>query len=387
MRSESKMKLANRNAFLIVGCLESAWAPMVPFVKKGFNLDEAQLGLLLLCTGLGSLLALPLAGPMCKRYGAKRTIYANGVMLALTLGVVAANIHLWVTALMLVLFGMCTVQIDVAANVNGITLEEEFHKPMMSGFHGGYSLGTLLGAAAMSLMLTTGMPILPAAILVLVATLAYFFWGCRELLRKGELDTAPHPDAARKTRHRLRIPPLVLLVGLICFVLYSAEGAVMSWSAVFVNQERGVDLRYAGYFFTAFAVCMTVMRLGGNKLVKRFGAPRIVIGGSVLVAVGFLMVAFIPHILGTVLGFALIGIGEANIVPQLVSYAGRIRGMAVQTTISVITALGYSGILLGPVVIGFCAHAYGLPITFAGIGVVVVFVIFMIRYLYSKAPR
>lgn len=385
MRSESKMKLANRNAFLIVGCLESAWAPMVPFVKKGFNLDEAQLGLLLLCTGLGSVLALPLAGPMCKRYGAKRTIYANGVMLALCLGIVAANIHLWVTAVMLVLFGMCTVQIDVAANVNGITLEEEFRKPMMSGFHGGYSLGTLLGAAAMSLMLTTGMAILPAANVVLVATLGYFFWSCRELLRKGELDTTPHPDTAHQSRHRFRIPPLVLVVGLVCFVLYSAEGAVMSWSAVFVNQERGVDMRYAGYFFTAFAVCMTVMRLSGNKLVNLFSTRRIVVYGSVIVAVGFFLVALVPHILGTVVGFALIGIGEANIVPQLVSYAGRIRGMAVQTTISIITALGYSGILLGPVVIGFCAHAYGLPTTFASIGVVVVFTFFLIRYLYSKA--
>lgn len=387
IHSESKMKLANRNAFLIIGAMEASWAPMVPYVKQGFHLDEAQLGLLLLCTGLGSVLALPLAGPMCNRYGAKRTIYASGVLLGGALALVAANINLWMTAFMLVVFGMCTVTIDVAANVNGVTLEERFKKPMMSGFHGGYSLGTLIGAASMSMLLTMGIEILPAALMVLSVTLAYFFWGCQELLRKGELGTGAQNEQKAQSKLRFYIPPLVLLVGISCFVLYSSEGAVMSWSAVFVHQERGVDLRFAGFFYTAFAICMTVMRLGGNKLVKRFGARRIVVYGSVLVALGLLMVAFVPSLLVAIVGFALIDIGAANIVPQLMSYAGHIKGMSVQNIISVITALGYSGILLGPVIIGFCANKYGLPITFAGIGVVVALITGIIRYLYTKGEN
>lgn len=378
------MKLANRNALLIVGCLESAWAPMVPYVKRGFELNEGQLGMLLLCTGLGSVVALPIAGPMCKRFGAKRTVYANGTLLALSLAVVVMNISLWLTALMLVMFGMCTVQIDVAANVNGITLEERFGKNMMSGFHGGYSLGTLLGAGFMSLLLTVGMGILSAALLVLTCALAYFFYGCRALLAKGELDTSPHPADKSAPHQGFYIPPLVIIVGVVCFVLYSSEGAVMSWSAVFVNQERGINMRYAGYFFTVFAVCMTAMRLCGNKLVNRYGARRIVIYGSALVAAGFMLVALVPCIAATTVGFAAIGIGEANIVPQMVSYAGRIRGMAVQNTISIITALGYSGILIGPMIIGFCAHTCGLPATFAGIGVIVGITVFVIKYLFSK---
>ena len=356
------------------------------FVQRttGFGFGIFIMTMLLLCTGLGSVLALPMAGPICSRYGAKRTIYANGVLLALALALVAANINLWATAFMLVVFGMCTVQIDVAANVNGVALEEQFQKPMMSGFHGGYSLGTLLGAASMSLLLTMGIGVLPAALVVLAGSLAYFFWGCQELLRKGELKADSPSEQATTPKHRLYIPPLALLVGIVCFVLYSSEGAVMSWSAVFVNQERGVDLRYAGFFYTAFAICMTVMRLSGNKLVKRFGARRIVVYGSVLVAVGLLLVAFVPSLLVTIFGFALIGIGAANIVPQLMSYAGHIKGMTVQNTISVITALGYSGILLGPVVIGFCANRYGQPATFAGIGIVVALITGIIRFLYTR---
>jgi len=181
MYSEDKKKLANRNAFLIIGSLEATWAPMVPYVKRGFELNEAQLGMLLLCTGLGSVMALPLAGLVCKRYGAKNTIYVNGVAMVTALALVASNINLWLTALMLVLFGICTVQIDVAANVNGITLEETYKKNLMSGFHGGYSLGTLLGAGFMSILLTVGLGILPAALVVLFCTMAYFYGGCKAL--------------------------------------------------------------------------------------------------------------------------------------------------------------------------------------------------------------
>lgn len=385
--TEGRMRLANRDAFLIIGCLEAAWAPMVPYVKRGFHLNEAQLGLLLLCTGLGSLLALPVAGPMCKRYGAKRTIYANAVVMATALALVATNAHLWLTAPLLVVFGMCTVQIDVAANVNGVTLEERYHKNMMSGFHGGYSLGTLIGAGLMSVLLTLGLGLLPAALVVLSFSMGYFFYGCRGLLRRGELDTAAHPAEAGRRHRRFYVPPLVLLVGMVCFVMYSSEGSVMSWSAVFVNQERGVDLRYAGYFYTAFAVCMTTMRLAGNRIVSRFGAPRVVVGGSLLVAAGFLVTGLVPSLVATVAGFAAIGIGAANIVPQLVSYAGKLRGMAVQNIISVITAIGYSGVLLGPVIIGFCAQHFGLPATFAGIGIAVGLTFFATRYLFARGAK
>lgn len=380
--TERKMREANRDAFLIIGCIEASWAPMVPYVKRAFCLDEAQLGLLLLCTGFGSLLALPMAGVLCKRYGAKIVTYANALLLATTLVVVATNINVWLTAIMLIIFGCCTVQIDVAANVNGVTLEENFKKNMMSGFHGGYSLGTLIGAASMSLLLTMGVGLLPASIVILACSLSYFFWGCRGLLGKGELDTTKHPADTPTAHRKLYIPPLVLVVGMVCFVFYSSEGAVMSWSAVFVNQERGVDLRYAGYFYTAFAVAMTTMRLLGNSLVNRFGARRVVVYGASLVTIGFLVVALVPSVIATAIGFAITGIGAANVVPQIVSYAGRIKGMAIQNTISIITALGYSGSLLGPVIIGFCANAYGLPATFVGIGCVVALIVLVIRYLF-----
>lgn len=141
----------------------------------------------------------------------------------------------------------------------------------------------------------------------------------------------------------------------------------MGWSAIFVSQERDVDMSVAGFFYTAFAISMTVMRLCGDKVVDRFGRRAVISGGALLIAVGFMTVVSIDSAIASAIGFAMIGCGAANVVPQFVSFAAHIKGMAVHNIISFINALGYSGILLGPVIIGFVGKHYGLHVSFLGI--------------------
>ena len=125
--------------------------------------------------------------------------------------------------------------------------------------------------------------------------------------------------------------------------------------------------RSAGFFYTAFAVAMTVMRLCGDKIVDRLDRRTVVSGGALLIAVGFMTVVLIDNAIASAVGFAIIGCGAANVVPQLVSFAAHIKGMAVHNIISLINALGYSGILLGPVIIGVVGKQYGLQMSFIGI--------------------
>ena len=131
--------IANRTAFLVIGCLEAAWAPLVPYVKRAFSLDEASLGLLMLCTGLGSIIALPLSSWLCVRFGAKRVVYFSGFLMAFSLLTISLLANFTLTAIMLLVFGGCTITIDVAANVNGVAVEGQTGKHLMSGFHGDYS--------------------------------------------------------------------------------------------------------------------------------------------------------------------------------------------------------------------------------------------------------
>ena len=342
--------VANRVAFLVIGVLEAAWAPIVPYVKSAFEIDEGTLGLLMLCSGFGSICALPLSGFLVNRFGAKRVVYVSGLMMAFALLAISLLINIWLTGVMLMIFGGCTITIDVAANVNG-----------------GYSLGTLIGAGTMSVLFTLGLIPEWAVVICMVLTIIALVLGCRDLLPKDELKT--DTPVERPKKGGLYIPPMVVVVGLLCFIMYASEGAVMGWSAIFVSQERGIDMSMAGFFYTAFAIAMTIMRLCGDKIVDWLGQRIVVAGGALLIAVGFLIVILIDNAVAAVIGFALVGCGAANVVPQLVSFAAHIKGMALHNIISLINAFGYSGILIGPVIIGFVGKQYGLHMSFFGIAV------------------
>ena len=165
--------------------------------------------------------------------------------------------------------------------------------------------------------------------------------------------------------------------------MYASEGAVMGWSAIFVSQERGISMSMAGFFYTAFAVSMTIMRLCGDKIVDQLGQRVVVAGGALLIAVGFMTIVLVDSAVAAAVGFAMVGCGAANVVPQLVSFAVHIKGMAIHNIISFINALGYSGILLGPVIIGFIGKRYGLHVSFIGIAVFAL-VVAIISYMILR---
>lgn len=359
--------VSNRVAFMIIGVLEAAWAPLVPYVKSSFAIDEGTLGLLMLCSGFGSICALPLSGFLVNRFGAKKVVYVSGLLMAFALLAISLLINIWLTGVMLMVFGSCTITIDVAANMNGVTVERMTGQHLMSGFHGGYSLGTLIGAGAMSVLFTLGLMPKWAVVICMVFILLALVFGCRDLLSKEEFVSDSPVEKPRKSR--LYIPPTVIVVGLLCFIMYASEGAVMGWSAIFVSQERGISMSMAGFFYTAFAVSMTIMRLCGDKIVDQLGQRVVVAGGALLIAVGFMTIVLVDSAVAAAVGFAMVGCGAANVVPQLVSFAVHIKGMAIHNIISFINAIGYSGILLGPVIIGFIGKRYGLHVSFIGIAV------------------
>ncbi len=376
--------VANRVAFMVIGVLEAAWAPLVPYVKRAFVIDEGTLGLLMLCSGLGSICTLPLSGFFVNRYGAKKVIYVSGLLMAFALFTISMLINVWLTGVMLVIFGGCTITIDVAANVNGIAIERKTGRHLMSSFHGGYSLGTLIGAGTMSVLFTLGLIPKWAVVICMFVTIIALIFGCRDLLPKDELEADTPIEKPREGK--LYITPMVVVVGLLCFIMYASEGAVMGWSAIFVSQERGVDVSMAGFFYTAFAVSMTIMRLCGDKTVNRLGQRFVVAGGALLIAVGFMVVVLVDSSVAAVAGFVIVGCGAANVVPQLVSFAAHIKGMAVHNIISFINALGYLGILLGPVIIGIVGKQYGLHISFVGIAVFVL-IVAVVSSIILKSQR
>lgn len=174
---------------------------------------------------------------------------------------------------------------------------------------------------------------------------------------------------------------IVLFIGILCFIAFLTEGAMLDWSAVFLISERNISPAYAGLGFTAFATTMTIGRLTGDKIVHRFGGQQVVMGGALLAATGLLISIIAPTWQLALVGYALIGAGCSNIVPVMYSAVGRQSTMPESLAIPAITTLGYAGILIGPALIGFVAHATSLAIAFSGIVALLLAVSFSCRYL------
>lgn len=380
MDNNRKMLIANQLSFGILGAIEAAWAPMVPFVKSGMQLDDAQFGRLLLAMGLGSLIALPFVGPLVNRYGCRFMAILGCIIEGLSLVGITFSDNMFVVIAMLMLFGTSLIIVDVSSNVNAVIVESIFKRPLMSGFHGGYSLGTIVGALLMTILLqicsklglAIDVNLSVSAVILFVIMTALTLVGCKSLVSDIKSFNAEKfkkaEDTEEKKQRKLNLPLPVLIIGCLCFIMYSSEGALLSWSTVFATQNIGIDPVIAGYFYLFFAVTMTTSRYLGNGLVRRVGRLRTVVTGAVLVSLGFIITALIPHYVGMMIGFTFVGLGAGNIVPQLVSFAGTVKGIRVQSAISLVNSLGYSGILLGPVIIGQISKSFSLETSFVCIG-------------------
>lgn len=348
-------RLATRIVFFIAGYVTATWAVLVPYAKANTGVNEATLGSLLLCLGMGALVAMPLTGMLTSRYGCRRVIVTALAIVVLITPLLAIIHNPLLLAAALLLFGVGVGVTDCAMNIQAIIVERDAPTPVMSGFHGMYSVGGIAGAGAMTLLLTLGASAFVACLIITLSVLLMLIVSLKGLL----------PWANPASGPAFAIPRgVVLLIGAICFAVFLAEGTVLDWSAVYLTEVRGVPESLGGLGFTCFAVAMTLLRLTGDKLIARIGALRAVVGGAIVAAVGFAIVTFVPVWQLALLGYVLIGAGCANIVPVMFSAVGRQTRMPQSVAVPAITTLGYLGVLAGPAVIGYVAHATSLTQAF-----------------------
>jgi predicted MFS family arabinose efflux permease len=356
-------QMSTRIAFFIAGAGIAAWAPLVPYAKARAGLDEGTLGLLLLCLGVGSILAMPMAGILATRFGCRRVAVGGTLMICLALPLLATVSSIPALIAALFLFGAGLGTVDSTVNLQAVIVERASGKTMMSGFHGLFSLGGIVGAAGVSALLGLGVSPLGATLVVNVLLLIALCKAAPHLLPYGSESSGP----AFAVPHGI-----VLFIGGMCFIVFLAEGAALDWSAVFLAQERGIDTAYAGLGYAAFALTMTVGRLTGDAIVRRLGATRVIVFGGLTAAAGLFLATFAPDWEMALVGYALLGAGCSNIVPVLYTAVGKQTVMPESIAVPAITTLGYAGILAGPAVIGFIAHGSSLSFAFGLMAVLLV---------------
>lgn len=346
---------ATRLLFLVVGFAAAGWASLVPFAKARTGLDEGSLGLVLLCLGGGSIIAMPTAGALSTRYGCRVVLTASSLVACAALPLLATVSSAPFLAAVLFIFGAAVGSGDCVVNVQAVIVEHASGEPLMSGFHGFYSLGGIVGAAGVSILLTFGAsPLgstLAAVVVMVLATLIAY----KGLLPYGNPAEGPSFAIPRGE---------VLFLGVLCFIVFLVEGAMLDWSAVFMTEQRGMPPAQSGFAFASFSMAMTIGRLTGDNVVAKIGRRAIVAGGGLLAAGGVALATLVPFEVVALLGYALVGVGCSNIVPVLFTAVGRQKTMPQAVAVPAITSLGYAGILAGPASIGFIAHHSRLSIAF-----------------------
>jgi predicted MFS family arabinose efflux permease len=348
-------RLATRLAFFVAGFGIACWAPLVPFAKARLQIDDAMLGLLLLCIGGGSVAAMLATGPLTARFGSRPVIVASGFLLAVILPFLAiAETPLALGAVLLV-FGGALGSLDVAVNVHAVEVERASGVPLMSGFHALFSIGGFAGAGLMTLFLSLEVDTLAATLI------------CAALMLAAMLAARPRLLATRGAEDGplfVRPQGIVLLLSILAMVTFLAEGAMLDWSALLITQGGLVDVKQGGVGYILFAIAMTAGRLLGDRLVARIGDYRTLLGGGVVAVLGFVVLLAVPLAPVALGGFVLIGLGASNLVPVLFRRAGSQSNMPPALAIGALTTLGYAGILVGPAGIGVVAKAVGLPAAF-----------------------
>ncbi len=347
---------ATRCGFFMAGFGLSVWAPLVPYVRERIEMTDAVFGLLLLCIGIGSLTWMPISGVLVSRWGIRPVQLCSVALLALALAGMALTDSIGWLGLALFCFGGSLGVIDVIMNIQAVLVETAVGRRLMSNFHGMYSLGAISGALVLTGLLSLGLaPEVGSFMMIGVIVAANL------ALARGYLpNRAPGGGLAF-----VRPTGLVMLVGLMCFVVYLAEGAVLDWSALYLTGEKGLEVARGGLGYAAFALMVTIARFAGAPLVNSLGTARVIAFGGMLAAFGIGLSLTAEHWALALVGYGLCGLGCANVSPVLISSLSRQDGMPVQLAVTVATTIGFAGVLAGPAMMGMVAHFSSLGMAFA----------------------
>jgi predicted MFS family arabinose efflux permease len=356
---------------------------MVPLAKQRLELDDSSLGIMLLLLGVGAIGAMPVAGCLVRRVGSRRLIMAAGGASCLLLPLLASASSALVLSLLLFLFGALTAVLNGSVNAQAVAIESASSSSLMSGFHCLFSLGGLLAVCLMSLFLKMRYPPALAAGVISAIGLLFFLMQGPKLLSFEE-----EGRPSRRNSGRLVFPDInLLLLGIVCFIAFMAEGSILDWSAEFLRSSCDYSPSAAGLGYGLFSLSMAFGRSIGDELIRRFSAGVVFQMGSFLAAVGFAVVVSIRVAYGEFVGFGLIGLGAANIVPILFSSAGRTLPSLPGTALTFVTTCGYIGGLLGPAFIGFLAQSTNLAFALGSLAFCLTAVGIGSRVIFSRPRR
>lgn len=360
------LRVAITAFFALDGFIFAGWVVRIPDIKEQTQASAGALGMALLGVSAGAVLTMTMTGRLCRRYGSHLVTVVCMVVLALSVSLPPLTHSAAALGTVLLLFGAAYGGVNVAFNSAAVDLVAALRRPVMPSFHAAFSLGGMIGAGFGGLVAGVLSPARHLFGLTLVGLLVTAVAG-RTLLRHeppvpARRTPSPHADSGAGEGGR----GLVVVFGLVALCTAYGEGAMADWSALHLQQDLAASAGTAAAGYACFALAMTVGRLTGAALLARFGRARTVIAGGTVAAAGMLLGSLAPSVWAALLGFAVTGLGLANLFPVAVERAGALAG---PSGVAVASTLGYGGMLLGPPAIGFMADWFSLPAALTSVAV------------------
>jgi MFS family permease len=343
-----------RAAFTCLGLMFGTWLGLIPWMRDTRALTHEQVGLALLCAGVGGLLTFPLVRHLLARVGSAKLVVASGIAMAVCLPFIAIAPNLLWLSVSLFAVGIPAATMDVAINAQAVVQERQAKQSLMARFHACWSLGALTGALAAVVALSWHVPLW--IFMAMVGTVCGLgLWLNRHALLQEKRD-ANTPRRAP----RLQLNARVLLVGSIVVCAYMVEGAVSDWSGLFMRDIVGVSLSQAPMAFAAFSFAMVVVRLFGDPVIDALGNVRVLQLSGSLGALGMATSLVAPNVWVVLPAYAVVGCGMALAVPVLMRCAGQIDPGSGGQALATVAFMGTMGMLIAPPVLGWLAHVTSL---------------------------
>jgi MFS family permease len=360
--------------FFVNGFVFGAWAPQIPLLLPRHQITEGVLGLLILVLGAGAVTAMLFAGRLIATLGSRRVVMIFGTLVTPILPLVVLAPNPWLLAPAMALMGAILGSMDVSMNANAVEVERQLGRAVMSSSHGFWSLGGFAGGAVGGLALAR-FGAVEQALGVAVIGMIIVQVAARFMI--NEAVAAVPAGAARPKAAILPRGAALYILGAMALFCMVPEGAVLDWGALYLSKELGAGVAVSGLAYALNAGAMAGMRFLGDGVRNRYGAVATLRVSGLVGAVGILIAAVAPGPEVAIAGFALTGLGVANMVPIMFSAAGNHPGMSAGAGLATVTMIGYCGILVAPSAIGFVAEHAGFRLTYGVLALLLVVVTLM----------
>lgn len=365
--------------FILSGLLSATWQSRIPEVQEKIGLGHAAWGLVLASLPVGLVVGILFASYLVTSFGTRKVMVVSCTVMAVFLALTGlADERGWLMGV-LFLMGMSRTILNISINTQSMEVQQLYDRPIVSLFHGIWSLACLAAGAIGQVMIIYG--ILPSAHFTAIALLCILL-----ALYFGKPGPSGQHAVPEKRPFFVKPDRYLLALGIMTFCIMLCEGTMFEWSVNYYEKEIRAEKQWVTAGFNAFVIAMALGRIFGDRFIQRFGQVPILIFNAFLMACGFGLAAFFPFLLPATIGLLLIGLGDSILIPVVYTMAARSRKMPASYALASVSIIGSWGFIVGPVLIGTVSEAFGLSTAFALVGLIALCICLLAMYVRKQVP-